>query len=620
MFLRVCIFTAFLLASLVAFAQSPDEALEQWLDEGAAEEQVGAVADHLLQLAEEPVNLNDTSLLDEVPFLSAFQRMALRNYIVLYGQMLSQAELLLVPGFDSATVALLAPYVRVAPLEQKAKWRLSDGHHNLVAGVGGTVEQAAGYRNGRYEGDNLRALLSYTYNYHNKVQLRLVADKDPTEAWGKYNFYSYHLSLRDLGPVRKLILGRYNLQFGQGLTLWTGLQPLGLMGMSTMRFGRGLRPSSTFYEEGYQEGIAATVGLGYGIELTGFASRVDGENLFGGHVGWRRGNLVVGTTVAYTLLEDSIAPRNYVYNAHYFRGDRLLNGGVDAMWQWRRLTLYGEAAIDGDGHAAFLAGINVASDGDNRFGISYRHYDPLYHNLHAQAYSIGTTQAENGVALDASLRLPWKITGLLSADIHHFPTMRYGNYRPSSGKWLRASLIRRWNDSHVLQLRYAYRQKERNIPGSSDNLYVGEETLRQQLQFDYRMYLGLWQLTARGIYAAFDSEHGEPQRGWLAYVSARYTWRKVQCTAGAAWHDVGGYYARIYLNESQLQYAWSMPMLTGRGLRAHAMLHWSLNDHLRLSARYAISYFPGQEAIGSGNSQTEGPARQTWHVQLRWRF
>lgn len=595
-----------------------EEALEQWMEETDNSEAAADMSDLLQQLQAHPVNLNDTLAVAQLPFLSPFQLKALRNYIILHGQLLSHKELLFVPGFDSSTVALLEPLTITVPYAPPKKLRLLEGRHSLVTGLGGTVEQAEGYRNGKYEGDNLHALLCYTYNLHNHVQLRITADKDPTEVWGKENYYGYHLILNDMGRLEKFILGRYNLQFGQGLTLWTGLRPFNLLGASPMRFGAGVRQAAAFYEENYQEGVAARINLGHGFRLSGFASAVEDERLAGAHVDYRHGNLIVGLTAAYTALKDSLETRDYVYNQNRFRGDRQLNGGLDVVYQLHRLTLYGEAAMGENGAPAFIGGMQLQADSRNRFGVSYRYYDALYHNLHAQGYAIGTTQGEQGITLDAENCLPWNLTLLTSLDLHRFPSLRYATYSPTSGSWLRLQLSRPWGSHLSTTIRYAYRQKERNIPNLDTTLYLGEQNLRQQMQGEVRATMGRWNLSARGIYALYESDNGTPQQGWLASVSARYSHHRLQATAGVAYYDIDGYYARIYLSESNLQYAWSMPSLYGHGLRSHWVLRYRCSEHLTLAAKYTLSLLPEQESIGSGDSKTEGPVRQTWFVQLRW--
>lgn len=207
-----------LLFPFTAIAQV-EEIMDDWIPEDATEDEVAEMNDMLQEYISNKVNINDTIAMASLPFLSPFQLKALSNYIILHGQLLSFKELAFVPGFDSATRALLEIMTTVEPYAVDSKWQWWQGRHSVITGIGGTVEQATGYSDSIYAGDNLRALFCYTYSYLNRVNVRFVADKDPTEAWGKGNFYGYHLMLNDIGKVEKLIIGRYNLQFGQGLTL-----------------------------------------------------------------------------------------------------------------------------------------------------------------------------------------------------------------------------------------------------------------------------------------------------------------------------------------------------------------------------------------------------------------
>lgn len=604
---------------LMTMAQQ-EEPLEAWVEETGDTWAAGEMSDQWKQLLVHPVNLNDSAAVAELPLLTPFQRQALHNYIVLHGQLLSHKELLFVPGFDSTIVSLLNPVSVTEPYSPPHRWRLADGHHSLLTALGGTVEQAAGYRDGSYAGDNLRALLCYGYSLGGKIDLRLVADKDPGEAWGRGNFVGYHLLVTDVGRLERLIVGRYNLQFGQGLTLWTGLRPFNYVGSTPLRFGGGVRPAVAFYEEDWQEGIAARVRVGRGLRLSSFGSYANGECLGGGHLEWRRGNLIVGLTATYTALDSAVVVRDLPYTQHYFRGTQFFNGGVDAVWQWHRLMLYGEGAVDGDGHPAAIAGLLLDADSRLRLGVSARYYHPDYHNLHAQGYTFGSTQGEQGVSLDAESRLPWKLTGRMSLDVYRFASLRYADYSPSAGEWLRMQVERQWGGRFTATLRYASRRKERNVPNIDSTLYLGESTVRRQWQCEMKAVVGSWTLTARGIYALYDSEAAARQGGGLVSLAARYSRQRMQASAALAWFDVDGYYARIYISESNLQYAWSMPALYGRGWRSHAVVRYSVSEQLQVAAKYTLTYMSGAATIGSGSAQTDGPCRQTWMLQVRWNF
>lgn len=618
---RIIVFVMLALPAM-AVAQV-DDAIEQWVEDRGSDANVSELRDLLLQLSENPVNINDTVAVTVLPFLSPFQIKALQNYIILHGQLLSLKELRMVPGFDSLTIALITPLVRAEPYEKQSFPGLAGmfdrGHHTLVTGLGGTMEQAKGYENGKYEGDNLRGLLCYRFNYDNRVVFQLSADKDPTEAWGKDNFYGYSLTLNNFGLLERLVVGRFNLQFGQGVALWTGYEPFSLTGSSPVRYANGVKAAGPFYEEGWQEGVAATVRMTRTVSVSAFGSRAGNEWMGGGHLEFRQDNLVLGITAAASILDDSVRLRNYVYNQDYFRGDRTGVLGVDALWQVGRLQFFGEVATDVEGHPAVIGGMKLSLQGDNSIGLTARHYDSRYHNLHTAAYSIGTRTAnEQGVSLDGRFRLPLGLMALVSADVHRFPQLRYGCYAPSTGSKWQLQLGRSAGRHGEVTVRYALRHQQRNVPGTSGK--VIENTFRHQLQGQYRFTNEPWRFTTRVIFSWFNAEESDNQQGWLVSQEVRYGQGRWQAAMQATWHDINGYYARIYLSESTLQYAFSMPMLQGRGFRTSAVVRYDVSEWLNISVKYALIARPGADSIGSDNAATPGPIRQTWHIQLRWKF
>lgn len=602
-----------------AVAAQVEPQLEQWVEETDDSEAAADLSDRLEALRTSPLNLNDTAALDELPMLSPFQRQALRYYIMLHGPLLGLEELRFVPGYDSAAVALLRGLVRVAPVPERRSWRLAEGRHTLVTALSGPVEQSAGYADGHYEGDALRAVAVYGYDLHHRLSLRVAADKDGGEPWGRGNYVAAHLALREAGRVELLVAGRYNLQFGQGLTLWTGLRPFGALGSGTLRYGAGLRTAATLYEQDYQQGLAARVRLARSLRLTAFASKAEGEALWGARLGWRSGNLMLGITSVWTALDSVATVRDYPYNQLRFDGRRQWNGGVDALWQRGVLTLYGEASLGENGAAAAVGGLRVRTGGHGTLGLSVRSLSRRYHNLHSQPYALGGGQGEQGATLEAATALPLGLRLTGSVDLHRFAVLRYASYSPSSGAWLRGQMERRWGGL-TATVRCTYRLKERNIPNLDSTLYAAEQTLRGQWQGEVQWAGGPWQAMARGVYVNFDAERSGRQQGWMADVRAGYAAGRVQWVVAAALFDVEGYYARIYHSESNLQYDWTMPALTGRGVRAYVLMRWRAGEHLTLAAKYALTWLPGVEAIGSGDARTEGPHRQRWTLQLRWRL
>ena len=284
-----------------------------------------------------------------------------------------------------------------------------------------------------------------------------------------------------------------------------------------------------------------------------------------------------------------------------------------------RLQFFGEVATDVEGHPAVIGGMKLSLQGDNSIGLTARHYDSRYHNLHTAAYSIGSRTAnEQGVSLDGRFRLPLGLMALVSADVHRFPQLRYGCYAPSTGSKWQLQLGRSAGRHGEVTVRYALRHQQRNVPGTSGK--VIENTFRHQLQGQYRFTNEPWRFTTRVIFSWFNAEESDNQQGWLVSQEVRYGQGRWQAAMQATWHDINGYYARIYLSESNMQYAWSMPALNGNGLRAYILIRWRLNRHLTLAGKYTLTWMLGEESIGSGDSRTNGPLRQTWFLQLRSSF
>lgn len=77
--IRRLIFLLLFALPFVAEAQMED-AIEQWVEEHGSDAGVAELSDLLIQLAENPMNINDTDAVASLPFLSPFQVKALKNY------------------------------------------------------------------------------------------------------------------------------------------------------------------------------------------------------------------------------------------------------------------------------------------------------------------------------------------------------------------------------------------------------------------------------------------------------------------------------------------------------------------------------------------------------------
>src|SRR5690606_2679514 len=81
----------------------------------------------------------------------------------------------------------------------------------------------------RYLGNPDRYFIRYRYQLPKHFKISINMKKDAGEQFfyesqkHGFDFYSASLLFNELGRVKNLVLGDYSLQFGQGLSLWSGL-------------------------------------------------------------------------------------------------------------------------------------------------------------------------------------------------------------------------------------------------------------------------------------------------------------------------------------------------------------------------------------------------------------
>ena len=344
-------------------------------------------------LSDNPVNINSDEVmrLVELHLISAFQYEELKKYRRFYGDFMFLDELEMVEGFDEQTVAIIRPVVCIEKDQSKDKITLNKmaryGKHQLVGRYEQVLERQQGYApiddsallakpNSRYLGSPQKLQFKYTYNYRNKIRAGFTLEKDAGEMFftdkvsdtiqallGKqyqrgFDFVGFHLYAKDLGIVKAAVLGDYQLAFGQGLTLWSGMSfGKAGAGSSVMKQGRGITPKGSASEYGFMRGAAVTLGGGpfsgtifysnrlvdanvsvadtleneaelvSSLQETGY-HRTIGELLdrhairqqvVGGHLAYAVAHFEVGYTAHHTWLSVPLELKPSHYNQFYFQ-------------------------------------------------------------------------------------------------------------------------------------------------------------------------------------------------------------------------------------------------------------------------------------------------------------
>jgi hypothetical protein len=112
------------------------------------------------------------------------------------------------------------------------------------------------------------------------------------------------------------------------------------------------------------------------------------------------------------------------------------------------------------------------------------------------------------------------------------------------------------------------------------------------------------------------------ESGWLAYhdIIYRPAVLPLSFSFRYAMFDTESYDSRIYTYEHDVLQAYAIPSWYGRGIRTYLNTRLALGSHVDLWLKYALSWYPDRESIGSGLNEIAGHHRQDINVQLRLKF
>jgi hypothetical protein len=648
----------------------------------------------LLQYYQSPLNLNTASReeLRALPLLSEKQVAALVQHRTNTGPLLSLYELQAVPNWDLRTIARVGPFVTVQSTSPNSArgtlWqRIRQEENNaLFLRYKRVMQQRKGYTavdtfqgrpTQRYLGSPDAFAVRYRVSHAHDFSLGFTAEKDAGEpiAWrpsrAQYgpDFLSAHFVLHEQGRLKTLALGDYQLQFGQGLVLSSGLTVgKGAETITSLRRASlGVRPYAALLENTFFRGAAATYKLSRKWEATAFASRKNidanaqqrsdslaqydefsssllttglhrtsteianrqrlAETVGGGHLGYlsRDGNLAVGLTAVGSHYGMAYQKRPEPYNRYEFSGQNNLTLGVHYSYGWRNLLLFGESGGSTGGGLGTLNGI-LASLGPNvDAAVLARHYDVDFHTLYGNALSENSRNInEDGLYIGLKIRplARWEIFAYF--DQYRFPWLRYRVSAPSQGQDALLRLAFTPNKTSLLYGQYRVRLKPLDLPTS---LGRPVPLPGQQLRHSLLLYCDAQPTAQLGLRTRVQAsylraDNDQPwRRGYILSQDASVQLaRRVQLSARYAVFDTDDYDTRQYIFEQDVLYAISVPALYGQGTRAYLIAQATFSKHFTLWLRYADTHYRHQSTVGSGLEEIKGSARTDVTAQVRYRL
>ena len=685
------VFICFLFIPFFLFSQqkpvSNEEIIENFIEEISSntdkELDYTSLYEDLTYYLNEPLNLNTATKqeLEKLQILSDFQINSILQYIKDYGQFLSIYELLNVNGFNEDYTKLLLPFITIKSekpiLGFSPKKALKYGSNKIFIRTQRVLEEQQGYSpitdsallaspNSRYLGSPEKLYVRYAFNYKTKVAWGITAEKDQGEEFFKgsqkrgFDFYSAHLLLKDIGPVKTIALGDYYAQFGQGLVLCSGYS-FGKSSLvtNTRKKAQGLKKYSSADENLFFRGAGATVRI-KSFDFTAFYSKkkidanitlIDSlseqiqetsslqtsgehaypseltdrkvlpETILGGNISLNRDKFRIGITGIHYAYGANIVKTPTIYNQYDFSGNSNSNIGSDFQIIIKDVTLFGEGALSENGGKAFMSGMLFNLSTQINMALIYRNYDRNYQNMFSSAFGENSVNAnEHGFYIGTTIYpyAKWKVSAYY--DLFTFPWLKYGTYAPSKGSDYFVELSYSPSRYVNMQVRYKQKVKPENIPSAIPSIIDAIEdviTSKTRFHISYKLSRTL-EMRNRIEWVKYD-KYPKTENGFMIYHDVLYKPQQLPFTFSARYciFDTDGYDSRLYEYENDVLYAFSVPAMYDKGTRYYFNVKYSFSKNIDLWLRYSQTYYSNKDVISSGLSQIDGNKKSEIKIQLR---
>jgi len=348
-----------------------------------------------------------------------------------------------------------------------------------------------------------------------------------------------------------------------------------------------------------------------------------GEMVYGGNVKWRQPWFNLGASFIQYFFSEELK-KDGVYNQYVFQGDHGMNASIDYRANYKNLIFFGEEAISHNGGYALLNSVMIRLAPQMSLAILQRYYTKDYQAYYAGGFAEQShTTNENGMYFGAEIHPARKWTMSSYYDIYKFPWLRFGTTAPSSGDDFFTQID--YSLSRYVNMHLRYKQ-ESIYKGSSDD-FTGAvplvETLKREARYHitYSLSRNL-KLKNRFAIASFNKEGSETETGFMFYQDVNYKFHTLPLNFSfrMAFFDAA-YNARIYTYENDILYGYSIPGLSGQGIRTYLTVRYTVvKNFIDVWLRYANSSYSDRDVIGSSLDEIPGNNKSEVKLQVRIKF
>ena len=637
--------------------------------------------DRLFSLYSNPFDLNSANRSDfqSLFFLTESQISEIINYRTAYGDFMSIYELLSLPSFDKETVRRLEPFIMIGQDKQESFKRSlqNPAIHDLFLRYQTIIEQKVGYSNPdtsstgkvstRYLGGPQRLYSRYLLAKPGRYSFGFTIEKDPGEKimWDTkrstygMDYYSFHAMVENVGIFRRIALGDFSLDYGQGLVFGSGLSfGKGSETITTIRRNNlGLRPYRSVYENKDFSGMAVSTSISrfdfnlfYSFVKRDGMRRGDAEDdqdeyissiqtiglhrtpselaskdqltdrSLGGNLSFTSSNrqLEIGLNGIFTSYSIPIASGSRNYNQFEFEGKRNSVGSLYFNYYMKKAHLFSEMSISQSGGKAVVSGIIASLSSQVQASIHLRKYDKNYHSFYGTAFGENTRIAnESGIYWGIKIFPIRRLIISAYLDIYRFPWLKYRVDKPSSGS--DAMVAGSFQVNEKLSFRIQMRNKLAEINYKTNRVIdveiVPKSTKRFALIMNYELS-SIFSIQSR-VQGSQVILNNEKATGFLLAQDVNLKRATYTLSGRFALFDSDTYDSRQFTYERDLLYLYSIPSFSNKGVRYYLVSKYRVSNNVDCWIKISQTKYFDQDTIGSGLETIMGNTKTSVNAQVR---
>ena len=659
-----------------ALVEQRIETISSFLEEGS-DVDYSSLTEDLTYFARHPINLNtaDALSLQSLLVLSDTQINALFKHIDYFGKLKSIFELQSVVGMDVPTIRWIQPFVYVNEDDGFSDFSFrrlrEEGTHDIMLRSKRTLQEQAGFipdpltGKKNFSGSEYGTYMRYRFQYRRNILVGMTFENDIGEPLRNGpDFKSASLFIREAKALKQLVVGDYQVQFGQGLTCWNSMA-FGKSSFSVQvkRNAQGLKPYSSVNESSFFRGAGITLGNKF-VTATVFASRrkldanintdtvltddgmavssivlgglhrteseiakknILAELVSGGNIQVQKGMWKLGIVAVQRSLSDSIAARTDWYAQGKFAGKTQSAFGMYGEGVWQNVSLFGEVSRSSNNAWAYVTGLTAALHSRVSATILFRNFDQDFQSVYSNVIAEGSSvfpSNEFGMYFSVQAQLSKKISVNAYSDGVQYPWLRYQVTGPSSFSDNLIQFNYKPDKKHELYARMRIRRTsiDRSVLNRID---FPVDKLSQQIRLNFIFSPTESIKLHSRLELVKTNEEGLPtETGYLVFQDV--IWKKMNVpfsvTIRYALFQSDTWNARLYAYENDVLYSYSIPAYYGKGARIYGIFKFDVRRNIDVWFRIAQWTYTDRDFISSGNSMISGFRKTDCTLQMRMQF